>query len=95
MTIKHTTGPWEEDATLIWNKRLEQHIATIVYQARPHAECKANARLVASAPDLLAHCKMALDALETANRMLPEDEPTFDTAPIREAIARATGGDGS
>jgi hypothetical protein len=55
--------------------------------SRVHAEGRANASLIAAAPDLLAACRTALDSLD--------EDGTTDTAEamavVRRAIAKATG----
>lgn len=94
---KHTPGPW---SAFIWNKNAP-HIITIgipYSDGDAHLckidcsiktdENKANARLIAAAPDLLRACKMALEtikhaALEEFN--IPQDY-------LERAIAKAEGG---
>jgi hypothetical protein len=54
-----------------------------------YEERVANARLIASAPELLEACKRALDSIERINNGYEKGYLTVDF--IREAIARAEG----
>ena len=53
-----------------------------------YAECEANARLIAAAPDLLAACKLAHRALSELQGMA--QEPTIERI-LLEAISKAEG----
>lgn len=87
----HTPGPWwtvgsSQTSILQGDKHDPQIVATTetgdIMNVESYAECIANARLIASAPDLLAACKEA-DALlndTTAVRKI-----------LRAAIAKAEG----
>ena len=56
------------------------------------AEAEANARLIASAPDLLAACKTALECYEEFHRChMLSDSAVADMETIRAAIAKAEG----
>ena len=76
----HTPGPWQRKNTgtptgnpghLIFTNR--KRIARLV---ELDAENYANAKLIASAPDLLAACEVALEALEhSVPRMAQYEEP--------------------
>lgn len=64
----------------------------------PLSEAKANARLIASAPDLLDACKFALSVIKTARQYYPKsvkhpDKFTLENtcATIGKAIAKAEG----
>lgn len=62
--MKHTQGPWrvDESFTELTIRSIEdEHIATIDGHLR---YIRANARLIASAPNLLAACKAVRDKLE-------------------------------
>jgi len=59
--------------------------------AHTDAELDANARLIASAPDLLAACQAALGELTDPNRGPSGPEPTIAT--VRAALAKARGTD--
>ena len=87
----HTPGPWRlnSDALVVGNGALKMSIA-IAYDSSTAAdgvsreEMKANARLIAAAPELLEALKDALCALEVCGK----DYPAAGKA--RAAIARAT-----
>ena len=100
---KHTPGPWELTPTVHTGrknifgtaKNLEYHVSTLVSGSRNDlAIFKANAHLIAAAPELL-------EALETAERIirdyveepeLPEMCSMAETRDIcQEAIAKAKG----
>jgi hypothetical protein len=99
---KHTPGPWvvgpiialenisitsENGESVIGTaKNLEIYAATYRNLRPLAAECEANARLIAAAPDLLAAC---IDALEVEEKMAqcPDSELA---ARLRAAIAKAT-----
>lgn len=71
METKHTPGPWhantptEEQYADGTSIRESKHgdIVAIVDKPR-EGSCIANARLIAAAPDLLAACKVGLEALK-------------------------------
>lgn len=59
---KHTPGPWElgfQNNQTIYSGANE--IATVACRQK---ECKANARLIASAPDLFNACRVVKELLE-------------------------------
>ena len=74
---KHTPGPWETFADLVWAPNAKANIAAAselrdtshVSYTRPeigspnNAEIRANARLIAAAPELLEACEQLHDAL--------------------------------
>ena len=63
-TPKHTPGPWYASGSYI-EKTPSGHRFTIAEVFRHNVgQCKANARLIAAAPDLLAACELALTLLE-------------------------------
>ena len=57
MTTKHTTGPWSINGNKIDGNGY--HIASI--NSHGTTEGKANARLIAAAPDLLAALEMVME----------------------------------
>lgn len=81
MNTKHTPGPWELLYTgEIWSNR--GHIAKAPNQ---HPSDKANARLIAAAPELLAFAQMiANGGINEAGEFAIESE-------ARALIAKATG----
>ena len=73
---KHTEGPWKVPAHARFQVVQESaQLGTIClaiahedkYRGRTVAEAKANARLMAAAPDLLAACKTIIRAYENAD----------------------------
>lgn len=85
-TTKHTPGPWEATEIGVIAPTITSHsnfyVAALIDP--DNAEDKANARLIAAEPDLLAACKAALPAL----REIEADAE----ATVLAAIARAEGG---
>lgn len=57
-----------------------------------HPECRANALLIAAAPDLLAMAQHALNRLESIHETEPLLALDDDMMQLRGAITRATGG---
>lgn len=108
MSGQHTPGPWEID----WNiSRLDIHasgqlVATLRRSTKDgaptydDAEAKANAGLIAAAPDLLEALRGALKALEAIGYEMTVGDRytnagqylTDALIPAREAIDRASGG---
>ena len=90
MTAKHTPGPWHV-ANGVQIRGEREQIAK-VWMMRG-GEGNANARLIASAPELLAALQevtMVLDAL--LNVRGNEPDPDSISGRARAAIAKATGG---
>ena len=91
---KHTPGPWMESSFEVWSplngKRFGKVVANLRRAEAPDDEARANARLIAASPDLLA----ALNALRTANGSDDFEgwHPAFRDAidMARAAIAKAT-----
>jgi len=92
---KHTPGPWEYGV-------IPEQYQTYCFGARgllfgrvvgsPARDAEADARLIASAPDLLAACKMAVAAVLYAQTV--DQSGSFDAtrAALSAAIAKAEGG---
>lgn len=103
MSEKHTPGPWcvsEDDASgqaVVRGEHIE--IATCWHHCvgSIEIEMRANARLVAAAPDLLAALQGAIGALEFSqdfHRDLGNEDQAFAADRLdaaRAAIAKATG----
>lgn len=101
-TAKHTPGPWEQSD---WMESFVSvtHGGLVVAEVQPklwngkpnltRAEVKANARLIAAAPDLLKALLVADELLGCTVAEDEADKPAFkqDRATIRAAIAKATG----
>lgn len=80
----HTPGPWKRNGTLI-ESDAPSYIASVNY-AGSVEETRANAWLIAAAPELLAACSSALTLLE--NSPLANSE-TADQ--LRAALDRVRG----
>jgi hypothetical protein len=105
MTAKHTPGPWSDEhlsqherSTIIGGRlRLIKTDGVIVaflpqWLDTPEetSEARANARLIAAAPDLLAVCQELEESVEYWSEY---DVPLGIADRIRAAIAKATGGE--
>lgn len=95
MNAKHTPGPWllidatDDEIAITTDARMADDIVPIVevqigWDEPLESEQRANARLIAAAPDLLEACQGLLDALPSATT-----HPAIKAA--RAAIAKATG----
>jgi len=101
MTQKHTLGPWtadfegedDFDGIPITAKDRDGYVPVanvpVYYADRPERE--ANARLIASAPELKEQRDELLDALELTIVDCADLLPDFHKAQIRAAIAKAKG----
>ena len=58
--MKHTQGTWIAKDGQIYPEETGKTLALIPYYDKDDNEQKANAQLIASAPELLETCKMAL-----------------------------------
>ena len=96
---QHTAGPWTPHATSVAKegKDYEYTIAS-VSSILPNDEARANARLIAAAPELLEACKAAKQAIANAISFVNDEAaPTSSTeistlfAQLYAAIAKATG----
>ena len=89
---KHTPGPWivgngKNIACTIYDKygqRIANSFDGVMVTQRSDAQCEANARLIAAAPDMLEALQDCRRALEIANF-------TQELAVVDAAIAKATG----
>jgi hypothetical protein len=100
-TAKHTPGPWEDnDAGLIYGQMQDDEdqapfVCDVCNEPGSGSyteQEKANAILIAAAPDLLHAAELAADAL---NDLARSDDGTCSISALhslRAAIARATGG---
>lgn len=98
---KHTPGPWLTDQTMYWHSVFVEEdgcpwvIAYVNRKRKTHA--LHNARLIASAPDLLDALCGALDSLEYVEQVMPGKVGygvrQERIAKARAAIAKATGND--
>ena len=111
MSQSHTPGPWRQDTmsgTTVWGGDKTHGNAVAVCQGFEREENRANAALIAAAPDLLdaARCAIAYDAAIQSCANDPDRMSSFCTAEgdsldalyaawidaARAAIAKATGG---
>jgi hypothetical protein len=93
MTAKHTPGPWTAkrvgggNLTVFGNNRFAicfmGYLSSDDEEASDLPNAEANAALIASAPDLLAACRVALSALGGRNNEASER--------IKAALAKAEG----
>ena len=90
MSAKHTPGPWVViDGTAIWSKSFQTNTAIAKVNRRIDDTTRANARLMAAAPDLL-------EALQELAEMCDQCDSwqSFPDAPVQKAyaaIGKATG----
>ncbi|MBA43595.1 MAG: hypothetical protein CMF62_06285 [Magnetococcales bacterium] len=86
--LKHTPGPWLADGFFVSTKDDEHSIVSAVI-SKPDEELKANAHLIAAAPDLLEACEAALKKL---NSICQHSNAAHEAQTmIREAINKAKG----
>jgi len=91
MKATHTPAPWQYDETTysVWANEGDKKIVRFIPL---HEEERANARLIASAPELLAALQIALSDIEDFYQGSPtKDEFCGTEKLIRAAIAKATG----
>ena len=91
---KHTPGPWNigtKNGARVWSENGETLIADADASESLRKEIKkANARLIAAAPDLLAIVK---ELQESVSYWSEYDVPLGIVDRINTAIAKATGGE--
>ena len=101
--MKHTRGLWQADRHHIgdgWRVFVkhkadaDQHDAICDLETwQTKEETRANAALIASAPELLEACKMALNEIKSMAEALRNDHETcLSWEPLTNTILRATGG---
>lgn len=90
---KHTPGPWGLDGNLIEGPDGER-VACITAYSRRTPKQKANARLIAAAPEMLAALQAVLAEIEGPDRPHSTDSwlPSHLAHQVRAAIAKAEGG---
>jgi hypothetical protein len=101
---KHTPGPWTVECDeqgkdySVWHDPrvhgdMKRGAVVICADMRGGKEAKANARLIAAAPDLLAEVEATLSWLETLPHLsgVTEDERQGFILLLRAVIAKATG----
>jgi hypothetical protein len=87
--MKHTPGPWEDVGTVVRTLLTPNGGGFIIADCPAgNADRRANARLIAAAPDLLAVCK---EMLECSEYWSEYDVPVAVEDRIRAAVERAGG----
>jgi len=93
---KHTPGLWEVEIVESGKDEVYARIKGVaftdgikigVYKKKLPEEAKANARLIAAAPELLGACKEALIDLEFLKDYIPRDSNSIKR--LKQAIAKA------
>ena len=90
MNTKHTPGPWHvgmKPGPIVYGSEGEQ-VASLVVPMLPEQENRANARLIAKAPELADALAWALEQLD--DDLDPDHQQAF--AHARAVLAQATGG---
>lgn len=90
MTLKHTPGPWNTTGNgLVYS--VDEVVADATFGCMDGETTIANARLIASAPDLLAALQYVTDILSSS--IAPDDYEPFRkcVSQARAAISKATG----
>lgn len=81
---KHTPGPWQTSGDYSVCSESGLHITGVLgYGALPETN-RANARLIAAAPELLAACQIAVQLFD-AGMILPPELPNAARAAIKKA----------
>lgn len=78
--VMHTPGPWDAQGIYFFADPLVGEtipLGEMNYKFISFDEAKANARLIAAAPELLASCKELRDALAAAMRVIATSECVF------------------
>ncbi len=94
---EYTTSPWQTDRTGFHVIKQEKDGVFTIAILQPMAEIRANARLIAAAPELLEACEMQQklidDMVRFVGQMALQDYALLNEAPIkaRAAIAKARG----
>ena len=92
---KHTPGPWMESSFEVWSplngKRFGKVVANLRRAEAPDDEARANAHLIAAAPELLEALEAVL-RFDRSESIPGEYKHDVTLAPkVRAAIAKATG----
>jgi len=89
---KHTPGPWSPDETGVKVWSIDEHCVADCGPKRDYANgmtvCRANARLIAASPALLAACKAAREVIQYPSGKTAEQRNEV-LAQLAEAIKSA------
>jgi len=91
MATTHTFGPWIAEDLQIVGKFNRQSIATIVLAGNSRQMMRANARLIAAAPDLLLTLQIAKCVVELNQRRLTMEETLESCQRARDHFAARVG----
>ena len=90
MKVKHTPGPWLYDETWGLITATEKHVEiAAVHAARSKSSAKANARLIAAAPDMLAELKRVVKDCDCEGSDKDDHSACTPCVRIYKLIARA------
>ena len=89
--MKHTPGPWAVSASETRVIAPMRHVICADIQGRTFAECQANARLIAAAPDLLDALELAMSYIRNDHGRNPLDVRREAVDAAGAAIAKAKG----
>ena len=78
MTPKHTPGPWGTRDGHIYQEESGVTLALVTYYDKEIPHKKADAQLIAAAPDLLQAVKDALETIGELRAELDRDQPRMD-----------------
>lgn len=96
-TAKHTPGPWDigKDAIgdlTIYKYASQTHIAKVIINPHGNEDVgRANAQLIASAPELLEACRLAVVDYEYQNEGYAPRPDTPVIKALKQAISKAEG----
>ena len=85
---EHTPGPWKVVGTEIWGANVKIASGRGAYDEKDRQKNKANARLIAAAPDLLEAAKGVLEIVRRSYRS-DDRGPGDRCSKLEDAIAKA------
>ena len=86
----HTPGPWHAYQS---RKNVHQDIASHDGSKIAREVHRANARLIAAAPDMYEMCKLFEECVENIDE-LEDHDASYELAKLREVLAKVDGGEG-
>lgn len=90
-TPRHTPGPWFYDDSMAYRIAINSERASVAVIPYLDREAKANARVIAAAPDLLAVLRIAETLLGSVAYIATQGDTDTVLITIRAAIAKAEG----